>query len=53
MAIDEWHGMAEEVRQVMCPDCHAVFPIPSDWRLGPCPKCGAIVTLMGEDSSYD
>ena len=40
-------------RQVMCPACQAIIPVEPEWRIAQCPKCGEMVTRMGEDAQYD
>ncbi|MCI4350778.1 MAG: hypothetical protein L3K15_04625 [Thermoplasmata archaeon] len=45
--------MTEGEKVVSCPSCHAPVPVDPEWRLVQCPKCGSMVTRMGEDSSYD
>ncbi len=46
-------GMEETNPRVICPTCHTVIPVEPGWRLVQCPKCGGMITRMGEDSSYD
>jgi predicted RNA-binding Zn-ribbon protein involved in translation (DUF1610 family) len=45
--------MAQAENQVQCPACQAFVHVEPDWRLVQCPKCGEMITRMGEDSSYD
>jgi predicted RNA-binding Zn-ribbon protein involved in translation (DUF1610 family) len=45
--------MVELDREAVCPSCQAVVSVGPDWRLVQCPRCGAMITRMGEDSSYD
>ena len=39
--------------QVLCPTCHTAFEVDPGWRLVQCPRCGAMITRMGEDAAYD
>jgi predicted RNA-binding Zn-ribbon protein involved in translation (DUF1610 family) len=45
--------MTEPSAQTMCPSCQTVVTVEADWRLVQCPRCGAMITRMGEDSSFD
>jgi endogenous inhibitor of DNA gyrase (YacG/DUF329 family) len=45
--------MAEDELAVPCPNCHTLIPVTPEWRLVQCPRCGEMVTRMGEDRSYD
>jgi predicted RNA-binding Zn-ribbon protein involved in translation (DUF1610 family) len=45
--------MSEPSSQTMCPSCQTVVTVEADWRLVQCPKCGAMITRMSEDSSFD
>jgi|HubBroStandDraft_1064217.scaffolds.fasta_scaffold03192_4 predicted RNA-binding Zn-ribbon protein involved in translation (DUF1610 family) len=45
--------MVEPSLQAVCPDCQTAVAVEPDWRLVQCPKCGAMITRMGEDSAYD
>jgi predicted RNA-binding Zn-ribbon protein involved in translation (DUF1610 family) len=45
--------MTEPSTQAICPTCHTVVTVEAEWRLIQCPKCGGMITRMGEDSSFD
>ncbi|MCI4320549.1 MAG: transposase [Thermoplasmata archaeon] len=45
--------MTEPNSQTMCPNCQTVVVVEPSWRLVQCSKCGAMITRMGEDSSFD
>lgn len=45
--------MVEEVGRVQCPTCRTIIPVEPGWRLVQCPRCGGMVTRMGEDAAYD
>jgi predicted RNA-binding Zn-ribbon protein involved in translation (DUF1610 family) len=45
--------MVETNPQVLCPTCIAGIEVDPEWRLIQCPKCGGMITRMGEESSYD
>jgi predicted RNA-binding Zn-ribbon protein involved in translation (DUF1610 family) len=53
--MDEEPGreMPEPSSQAMCPGCQTVVSVEPGWRLVACPKCGAIITRMSEDGSFD
>jgi DNA-directed RNA polymerase subunit RPC12/RpoP len=39
--------------QVACPNCRSVVVVEPEWRLVQCPRCGHMITRMGEDTAYD
>ncbi|MCI4353839.1 MAG: hypothetical protein L3K06_00550 [Thermoplasmata archaeon] len=45
--------MGEPDTQLLCPSCQALITVEAGWRIAQCPRCGAMVTRMGEDSAYD
>jgi len=45
--------MVDANPQVMCRACQAIFAVEPEWRIAQCPKCGEMVTRMGEDAQYD
>ena len=46
-------GVTDSQQRAMCPACHTAIPVDPEWRLAQCPKCGGMITRMGEDSTYD
>jgi predicted RNA-binding Zn-ribbon protein involved in translation (DUF1610 family) len=45
--------MTDPNLKAICPGCQAAVSVDPEWRLVQCPKCGAMITRMGEDSLYD
>ncbi|HEV2519475.1 MAG TPA: hypothetical protein VGX00_02480 [Thermoplasmata archaeon] len=42
-----------EASEVRCEACGALVPVPPDWRVVECPKCGHPATRMDADPRYD
>jgi predicted RNA-binding Zn-ribbon protein involved in translation (DUF1610 family) len=45
--------MTEPNSATMCPTCQTVVSTEPGWRLVQCPNCGAIISRMAEDGSFD
>ncbi|HEV2167067.1 MAG TPA: hypothetical protein VGS23_08880 [Thermoplasmata archaeon] len=42
-----------EPSEIRCEFCGAMIPVPPEWRVAECPKCGRPTTRMDTDPSYD